>query len=130
MGVRSRLRLQQSGDLGDEALKQAGETVLDLAAGLEDFVVAEGSFAEAGGEVGDAGDAEDFDAHVAGHDGFRDRGHADQGCAEGAEGEDFGWGFKARAGDGEIDAFGEREAFGKGGLLGEGAEALRVSLSM
>jgi len=100
--------------------------VLHPSAGCKDFVVAEWSCAKAGGEVGDAGDAEDFDSHVAGDDGFRDGGHSYQGCAEGTEGEDFGWGFKAGAGDGEVNAFGEREAFGFGGLLGEGAEAAGV----
>ena len=58
-----------------------------------------------GGHVGDDGEAEDFEAHVAGNDDFVDRGHAYEIGAEGAEGSDLGGGFVAGAEDGEVDAF-------------------------
>ena len=47
-------------------------------AGLDDFVVAEGGVGDAGGEVGDQGDAEDLQAGVACGDGLQGGGHADQ----------------------------------------------------
>jgi hypothetical protein len=40
-GSRSRFGFQLSGDAGDEALEEAGEAVLDLAAGFKDFLVTE-----------------------------------------------------------------------------------------
>jgi hypothetical protein len=113
------LRLQLSGDAGDEALEEAGEAVLDLAAGLKDFLVTELGRAETGGKVGDAGDAKNLEAHVAGDDGFRYRGHAHQRGPQAAEGADFRRGFKAGAGDGEVDAFGQREAFFLSSLPGQ-----------
>ena len=81
---------------------------------------------DTGGHVGDEGDAEDFEAHVAGDDGFVDGGHADEVGAEGAEGADLGGGFEAGAEDGEVDAFGELESLAGGLFDGEGAEARRV----
>ena len=84
--------------------------------------------AEAGSEVGDAGDTEHVDAHVARDDGFGNGGHADEGCAEGAEGANLRGGFEAWSGRGEVDAFVEREALLGGGLLCECAQWLAVGL--
>ena len=56
--------------------------------------------------VGDEGDTEDFDSHVACDDGFVDGGHADEIGSEGAECTDFSRGFEAGADDGEVDSFG------------------------
>ena len=81
---------------------------------------------DSGGHVGDEGDAEDFDAHVAGDDDLVDGGHADEVGAEGAEGADLGGGFEGGAEDGEVDAFGEGEALLVGFGDGEGAEPGRV----
>ena len=51
------------------------------------------------------GEAEDFDAHVAGDDDLVDGGHAYEVGAEGSEGADLGGGLVAGAEDGEVDAF-------------------------
>src|ERR1039458_2572478 len=96
--------------------------MLYLAASFKNFFVTERSRSQARSEVGDAGDAEDFKAHVASDDGFRHGGHADQRGAEGAEGANLGGGFEAGTGDGEINAFFERETFFVGGLAGQGSE--------
>ena len=47
---------------------------------------------------------------MAGDDGFRHGGHADQRCAERAEGANFGRSFEAGTGRGQVDAFGERRS--------------------
>ena len=75
-----------------------------------------------GGHVGDDGEAEDFEAHVAGDDDFVDCGHAYEIGAEGAKGSDLGGGFEAGAEDGEVDAFGEGEALALRLGDSEGAE--------
>ena len=78
----------------DEGGEEAGELLLGAAADVHDVFVVDGFVEDAGGHVGDEGDAEDFDAHVAGDDGFVDGGHADEVGAEGAEGADLGGGFE------------------------------------
>jgi len=112
--------------LGDEGGQEAGELLFDLPAGLHDLFVVERLIEDAGGHVGDQREAEDFEAHVAGDDDLVDGGHADEVCAEGAEGADLGGGFKAGAEDGEVDAFGEVELLADGLFDGEVAETERV----
>ena len=119
-------------DLGDQGGEEAGELLFCAAADFHDVFVVDGFSCllsggdDSGGHVGDEGDAEDFEAHVAGDDGLVDGGHADEVGAEGAEGADFGGGFEAGAEDGEVDAFGELEALARGFFDGECAEARRV----
>ena len=120
------------GDLLDQCGEEAGELLFCAAADLHDVFVVDGFGGflsggdDAGGHVGDEGDAEDFEAHVAGDDGLVDGGHADEVGAEGAEGADLGGGLEAGAEDGEVDAFGEVEALAGGLFDGEGAEARGV----
>ena len=120
--------VQMCGNFEQEALEEAGKTLLDLAAGFEDLLVAERFGAQACGEVGDAGDAENLNAHVAGDDGLRHRGHAHQGCTQSAEGADFSRGLEAGAADGDIDAFGDFETFGGSGFLGQDTEGFGIGL--
>lgn len=116
-------------NLGDEGGEEAGELSFYALACLHDLFVVDGvgGFAsvggDAGGHVGDEGEAEDFDAHVAGDDDLVNGGHADEIGSEGAEGADLGGGFEARPEDGEIDAFGEEKLLAGGLFDGEGAEA-------
>lgn len=64
----------------------------------------DGLVEDACGHVGDDGETEDFDAHVAGDDDLVDGRHADEVGAEGAEGADLCRGLVAGAQDGEVDA--------------------------
>ena len=109
-------------ELGDESGEEGGELALDAAADFDDVFVVDDFVVDAGGHVGDEGEAEDFDAHVAGDDDFVDGGHADEVRAEGAEGADLCGGFEAGAEDGKVDAFCEGEALSGGFGDGEGAE--------
>ena len=84
--------------------------MLGATANLEDVVVIDGCGGDAGGGVGDEGDAEDVEAHVAGDDDLVHGGHADEVGPEGAKGADLGGGLKRGTEDGEVDAFGEMEA--------------------
>jgi len=107
-------------------LKQPGEAVLDLVADFGDFRVIQLLCTQAGGQVGDAGDAQHLNAHVTGDDGFRHGGHADQGCAQRAEGANLGGGLVAGPADGQIDALGQLELLLLCGFLREGAEGFGV----
>jgi hypothetical protein len=114
--------LLSGGDFGHEPLEQPGQPVLDLVADFGDLRVIQLRCAQAGGQVGDAGDAQHLDSHVAGDDGLRHGGHADQGCAQRAEGANLGGGLVAGAADGQIDALGERKILFLRGLLRQGAK--------
>ncbi len=110
-------------ELGDEGGEEGGELVFDAAAYLHDLFVIDGLVEDSGGHVGDDGEAEDLEAHVAGDDDLVDGGHADQVGSEGAEGTDLGWGLIAGAEDGEVDAFVEGPALSGGfgdGQLAQG----------
>ena len=98
------LGLEHGEDHGKQARTEACEALLNLLAGVEDFLMAEWLEAHAGGKIGNAGDAQDLKAHVAGDYGFRHRRHAHHGCAEGAEGADFSGSLKAWSRDGNVDA--------------------------
>ena len=65
------LLLIERSDFWHESREQASEPLFDLAAGFEDLLVAQLSCAKAGGQVGDATEAHDLDAHVAGNDRLR-----------------------------------------------------------
>ena len=116
-------------DLGDQSSEKAGELLFDAMADLHDIFVVDGvgSFlsvgGDSGGHVGDEGEAEDFETHVAGDDDFVDGGHADEIGSEGAEGANFGGSFEAGTEDSEVDAFGEEELLAGSFFDGEGAEA-------
>src|SRR5271168_1534406 len=120
------------GDLGNERGEEVGELLFGAAADLHDVFVVDGFGSlpsggyDAGGHVGDEGDAEDLEAHVAGDDGLVDGGHADEVGAEGAEGADLCRGLEGGSEDGEVDACGELEALTGGLFDGEGAKARRV----
>ena len=105
MGLSLTTRFQMRRDLRDQASEEPGEPVLHLAARFENLLVAERRCAQPGGEVGDAGDAEHFDAHVPGDDGLRHGGHAHQRGAQRAKGANLGGSLKAGAGNSKIDAF-------------------------
>ena len=72
------------GDLGDERGEEAGELFFCSAAYVHDVFVVDGfggflsGCDDACGWVGYERDAEDFEAHVAGDDGFVDGRHADE----------------------------------------------------
>ncbi len=116
----------------DKSEEKGGETGLGAATDGEHLVVIDelGGAVRLGGDasrkIGDEGEAENGEAHVAGDDDFVHGGHADEGGAEGAEGADLGGGFEGRAEDGEIDAFGKGDALLGCFSLGEGAESDRV----
>ena len=115
-------------DLRDEGSEEAGELLFCAAANLHHVFVVDrvGSFLSVGGDsgchVGNEGEAEDFEAHVAGYDDFVDGGHADEVGTEGAEGANFGGGFEAGAEDSEVDAFSEEKLLAGSFFDGEGAE--------
>ena len=109
-------------DLGQESREESGEAGCGALAGEEDVVVVDHGGGDAGGGVGDEGDAEDFETHVAGDEDFMDGGHADEGGAERAEGADFGGCLKGWAEDGEVDALGHWETLAFGFGESEGAE--------
>ena len=102
---------------GARPFEESGEGVLDLAPSLEHLGMAEVLLAKARGEVGDAGDAQDLNAHVTRNDGFGHRGHAHQRGAQAAEGADLRGSFETRSGRGEIYAFGQIHPFRGRGLL-------------
>src|SRR6266851_2923380 len=110
-------------ELGDEGGEEVGELAFDTAAYLHDLFVIDGLVEDTGGHVGDDGEAEDLEAHVAGDDDLVDGGHADEVGAEGAEGSDLCGGLVAGAEDGEVDAFVEGPALSGGfgdGQLAQG----------
>ena len=78
----------------------------------------DGFVEDSGGHVGDYGESQDFDAHVAGYDNLVDGGHAYEIGAEGAEGTDLGGGLVAGAEDGQVDPF--VEGPGLSGGFGDG----------
>lgn len=98
-------KLRGGVELREDGLDEGGEAGLGDAADLHDVLVVDEVGGDTGGEVGDERKAEDMEAHVAGDDDFVDSGHADEVCAEGAEGADLGGGFEGGAEDGEVDAF-------------------------
>src|SRR5271166_4359610 len=59
---------------------------------------------------------------------FRDGGHADQRCAQRAEGANLGGGLIAGPGDGEINSFAKFKTLFAGGQLCQRAEGFRVGL--
>ena len=97
-----------------------------VAAGLHNLFVIDRLIQDSGGHVRDERETKDFEAHVTCDDDLVDGGHADQVGAEGAEGADFGGGFKGWAEDSEVDAFGEEKLLAVGFFDGEGAQAKRV----
>jgi len=109
--------------LGDEGGEEARELLFDAVAGLDNLFVVEWFVEDAGCHIGDEREAEDLEAHVAGDDDLMDGGHADEICAEGAEGADLRGGLEAGAEDCEIDAFGEEELLACGFFNGQGAKA-------
>ena len=115
-------------DLWDESAEEACELLFDATAGLHDILVVDGVGpflsvgGDSGGHVGDEGEAEDFEAHVAGDDDLVDGGHADEIGSEGAEGANFGGSFEAGTEDSEVDAFGEEKLLAGSFFDGEGAE--------
>jgi hypothetical protein len=117
----------------DQGGEQAGELFFCPAAYLHDVIVEDGFGGlmsvgdHAGGHVGDDGDPEDIETHVAGDEDFVDGGHADEVCAEGAEGADLGGGFVGGAEDGEVDALRERDVLAGGFFEGQGAKEWGVS---
>ncbi len=119
-------------DLGDEGSEEAGELLFCAAANLHHVFVVDGfgSFLSigrnSGCHVGDEGEAEDIEAHVAGDDDLVDGRHAYEIGSEGAEGANFGGGFEAGAEDGEVDAFGQEELLAGSFFDGEGAKAQGV----
>ena len=112
------------GDAGNEALEEPSEAMLHLASGLENFLMAELSCTQTRSKIGDAGDAEDFNPHVAGDNGFGHGGHSNQRGAHGAEGTDLGGGLEAGPAHGQIDALGKFESFGCRGFVGQAAKVL------
>ena len=64
--------------------------MLHLVAAFGNLFVVERRCAQAGGQVGDATDAQYLDSHVAGHNGLRHGGHAHQRGAQRAEGANLG----------------------------------------
>ena len=82
----------------------------------------------AGGHVGDAGQAKHFHAHLARHDRFGHRRHADGIGAENPERADLGRRLVAWPVDGDVDAVLERQADIAAGLVGQRAQAPRVHL--
>src|SRR5208282_1604667 len=83
-------------------------------------------------QVGDATDAQYTHAHVAGNDGLRHGGHADEIGAQTAKGANLGGRFEAGAGGSQIYAFVERDAsklgYAAGRLLSQRAKLHRVGL--
>ena len=63
---------------------------------------------------------------MAGYDDLVDGGHADEVCAEDAEGADLGGGLEAGTEDREVDTFGEEELLARSFIDGEGTEAAGV----
>src|SRR6516225_10288400 len=115
-----------SSDLRDEGGEEAGELGGDSLARLHDLVVVDGLVEYAGGHVGDDGESEDLDSHVAGDDDLVDGGHSDEVGSEGAEGADLGGGFVAGAENGDVDAFVEGPRLAAGLIARELAQARRV----
>jgi hypothetical protein len=119
-------------DSWDQCREQAGELFFCAAAYFHDVLVVDGIGSllpggdDSGGHVGDEGYTEDFEAHVAGDDGFVDGGHAYEVGAEGLEGADFGGSFEGGAEDGEVDALRKWKVLAGGLFEGQGAEARRV----
>jgi len=112
--------------VGDEGGEQVGELAFDALADLHDLFVVDGLVEDSCSHVGDDGEAEDFNTHVAGDDDLVDGGHADEVGTEGAEGADLGWGLVAGAEDGEVDAFVKDPALSCGFADGQPAEDGRV----
>src|ERR1700722_9877110 len=110
-------------DCRQQGLQQISQLRLRACSGLDHFLVVDGLIEDAGSHVGDAGDAEDFDAHVPGDDHLVNGGHADQVRAPGAEGSDCRGRFVAGPGYAQIDSFRDL-----GGGLGQEAQPLRISL--
>ena len=67
-----------SGEPGQDLGQQGSHPQRRLLPGGDDLAVIERLVAEPGSEVGDQGDAEDLGAQVAGGDGFKGGGHADE----------------------------------------------------
>jgi hypothetical protein len=71
-------------DARQDSAEQGFEAGLDALAGFHHFLVGERLIDDSGGHVGDAGDGQDFDLHVARGDYFEGRGHADEVGSDGA----------------------------------------------
>ncbi len=86
-------------ELGDDVCQQCGNARAGGCACLDDFGVAQCGGGDAGGQVGDQGDAEDLHAGVACGDGFQGGGHAHQVRADHLGVLDLGRGLVVRAGE-------------------------------
>jgi hypothetical protein len=72
------LRRQRRGDSGNYRTEESDELVFYFGTGFENFLGGKSRTGDAGGHVGDTGDAEDANAGVAGGEDFRNGGHADE----------------------------------------------------
>src|SRR5580704_4282985 len=115
-----------SRDLGDNFAQEADELGFHAFGGFEDFVVVGQLVENAGGGVGNAGNAEGAEAGVARGDDFGSGGHANEIGADGAKIADFGGCFVAGAGEGGVYAFAEIDVKAAAGGESEFAEFLVV----
>ena len=92
-------------DIGDDRAEQADELAFDALSGLQNFLVVERLIENSGGRIGDAGNPKDANSAMARGNDFRNRGHAHQIGADGAQVANFRGSFVAWAGERGIDAF-------------------------
>ena len=92
---------------GQQGDQERGELRLDARARFHHLFMVDGLIENARRHIGYAGDAEHFDSHMPGHNGFVHRGHADQVGAPTAKGANFCRSFEAGPGKAEIHAFGQ-----------------------
>src|SRR5580700_3181988 len=115
-----------SHDLGDNFAQEADELGFHAFGGFEDFVVVEQLVEDAGGGVGNAGNAEGAETGVARGDDFGSGGHADEIGANRPKIADFGGCFVTGAGEGGVDPFAEIDVEAAAGGEGELTKLLVV----
>src|SRR5277367_2916613 len=120
LGIRS--------DARQDGAQQRDELAFHSLAGFQYFLVVEHLIENARSHIGDAGDSEDANSHVARGQRFRNRGHADQIGSNRTQITNFRGGFVVWTGESRVHAFGGiyAEFFGCGER--EFAIGLRVGL--
>jgi hypothetical protein len=97
-------------DARQDGAQEGFEAGLDALAGFHHFLVRERLVENSGGHVGDAGDGEHFDSHVARGDHFEGRRHADQVGADDSQIVNLGGRFVTGSEQGGVDAFVQRHS--------------------